>query len=81
MATLKADSGLYRLTADCPAVLLADYSRDDRNVTLPASTIFSVKGDAGVIAEHPGMLFNGIAANGRRYRVEATVLVEKSAKL
>jgi hypothetical protein len=36
VATLKADSGLYRLIADCPAILLADYSRDDRKVTLPA---------------------------------------------
>jgi hypothetical protein len=81
MATLKADSGLYRLTADCPAILLADYSRDDRKLTLPAGTIFSVKEDAGTVAEYPGVAFNGISANGKRYRVEAAVLVENSAKL
>ena len=81
MTTLKAGSWLYTLTADCPAILLADYSRDDREVTLPAGTIFSVKEDAGTVAEHPGVEFSGIAANGKRYRVEAGVLVEKSSRL
>jgi len=81
MAGLKASSGLYRLKVDCPAILLADYSRDDRKVTLPAGTIFSVKEDAGTVAEHPGVTFNGISANGQRYRVEAAVLVEKSSRL
>ena len=81
MDTLKAGSRLYRLMVDCPAILLADYSRDDRKVTLPAGAIFSVKEDAGTVAEHPGVAFNGISANGQRYRVEAAVLVEKSSPL
>jgi len=78
MATLRAGFQLYRITADCPAILLADYSRDDRAVMLPAGTIFSVKEDAGSVG---GKVCNGIAANGKRYRVEAAVLVENSAKL
>ena len=81
MSTLKAGSGLYRLMAECPAILLAEYSRDDRKVTLPAGTIFSVKEDARTVAEHPGVTFSGISANGQRYRVEAAVLVEKSSQL
>ena len=81
MASLKAGSGLYRLTADCPAILLADYSRDDRKVTLAAGTIFSVKENAGTVGEHPGVQFSGVSANGQRYRVEATVLAEKSSRL
>ena len=80
MATLKAGSGLYRLTSDCPAIRLAIHSRDDREVTLPAGTIFTVKEDAGIVVEYRGMEFSGIAANGQRYLVEAAVLVEKSSR-
>ena len=78
MSTLKAGFQLYRLTADCPAILLAEYSRDDQTVTLPAGAIFSVKEDAGTVA---GVVCNSISANGKRYRVEAAVLVENSARL
>ena len=78
MAKLKAGFQLYRLTADCQAVLLENYSQNDKTVILPANTIFSVKEDAATVA---GVACYGISANGKLYRVEVAVLEEKSERL
>jgi hypothetical protein len=70
----------YRLTAEVEAILLGDYSMEDGTELLPIGTLFRVCADEGTVLEHPGVVFNVIVANGRRYRVEAATLVGKHEK-
>ena len=78
---LKASLELYGLTADCPAIFLTDYGREQGWVTLPVGTIFVVEADAMPVAGQSDKIFNRIAAMGEHYRVEATILAENSTKM
>ena len=72
----------YKLTAEVEAILLDDYGRENGTMALAIGTIFRVNADEGTVGEHPGVIFNGIvAANGKRYRVEAAALVGRCEKL